>query len=85
VEIDQSIFDKWRANNEFYQIYEIDNIIESVKQNFTHESLNLDDVEEVLFREKFSSNRSFFSAETRWTVSFITKDAFGSYYLYVMY
>ena len=87
VEIDQYIFDKWREIFEFDLIYEIDDIIQNVKRTFRYESLNLEDVEEVLFRERFSSNSSLFGlrATTRWTVAFIVKDNSGAFYLYVMY
>jgi len=87
VEINQYTFDKWRDTYEFGLIYEIIGMIGSVKNDFRHESLNLVDVEEVLFRERFSSNTSLFGlrAQTRWTVAFIAQDNSGAFYLYVMY
>jgi len=86
VELDRDSYNVWRDDNEFYQINEIKDMIKSVKREYKHKSLNLEDVEEVLFKEKFTSKNSFFIVgSTRWVVSFITKESSGKYYLYVLF
>ena len=86
LELEEESYETWRDNYDFYEINEIENMIEGVKRDFKYESLIFDDVEQVLFKEKFTSNNSFFmAASTRWAVSFITKESSGKYYLYVLY
>jgi len=87
IQISEIIYNEWKKSFEFYQISEIEDMIERVNLNFIQETLNLENVEEILFKEQFASHYPWytFAATTRWTVAFITNEGFGEYYLYVMY
>ena len=85
LEIDSNTYNMWGGNDS--QVLESEkNMTEDIKKKFSHDSLMIENAEEIWISDIMTSKYSFFLAgSTRVIYVILTKESIDKYYLYVMY